>query len=128
MPLIRERVKLLPEARDMMTFFYMPGGVDPDPVQLAGKAFAKDRDRAALLLSEALVAAESVEDWSHERLEEIYRELAARMEAKVGDLFMLMRVALSGRTVSPPLFESLELLGRDRSLDRLRGGLAIADE
>jgi len=39
-----------------------------------------------------------------------------------------LRVAATGRRVSPPLFESLELLGRDRSLDRLRAGLALADE
>lgn len=124
-PLIRERVKLLPEARDMMAFFYMPGGVDPDPVQLLGKAFAKDRDRAALLLSEALVTAESVGDWTHEHLETVYRELAARLEAKPGDLFMLMRVALTARSVAPPLFETMEILGRERTISRLREAAAV---
>ena len=39
-----------------------------------------------------------------------------------------VRVAVTGRRVSPPLFESLELLGRDRTLNRLRAGLALADE
>jgi glutamyl-tRNA synthetase len=124
-PLVRERVKLLPEARNMMAFFYLPDGVDPDPATLLGKAFANDRSRAALLLSETLVLAETVPSWEHGPLEVAYRELAERLGARAGDLFMLMRVAVTGRTVSPPLFETMEILGRDRCVYRLRAAASI---
>jgi glutamyl-tRNA synthetase len=119
-PLVRERVKLLPEARDMMAFFYLPDGVDPDPDTLLGKRFEDDRSRAKLLLSEALLLAESMERWATEFLERDFRDLAERLQVRAGDLFMLMRVAITGRTVSPPLFETMEVLGRERSVSRLR--------
>jgi glutamyl-tRNA synthetase len=125
LPLVRERVKLLSEARDMMAFFYLPDGVDPDPDVLAGKAFANDHGRAALLLSEALVLAEHSDRWTAELLEPAYRELATRLEVKAGDLFMLMRVAITGRTVSPPLFETMEVVGRQRCILRLREAVNV---
>ena len=49
------------------------------------------------------------------------RALAEELGAKAGDLFSLVRVAVTGRRVTPPLFESMEILGRERSLARLRG-------
>jgi glutamyl-tRNA synthetase len=119
-PLVRERVKLLSDARDMLTFFFLPAGVEPDPTLLLGKEFAKDRDRAVLLLSEALVTAETVDDWNHETLEATFRGLAERLDARPRDLFMLMRVATTGRSVAPPLFETMELLGKERVVYRLR--------
>jgi glutamyl-tRNA synthetase len=122
-PYVRERVKLLNEARDMMAFFYLPAGVDPDPSLLLGKAFVNDRQRAGLLLSEALVLAEHVDDWTHETLEREYMALQERLEASRRDFFGLIRVAITGRTVSPPLFESMELVGRERSVLRLREAL-----
>jgi glutamyl-tRNA synthetase len=124
-PLVRERVKLLPEARDMMAFFYLPDGVDPDPDLLLGKAFANDRSRAQLLLSEALVQAEQADEWTSEALEPAYRALAERMQVRAGDLFMLMRVAVTGRTVAPPLFETMELVGRERVVERLRAAVYV---
>jgi glutamyl-tRNA synthetase len=119
-PLVRERVKLLTEARDMMVFFYLPEGVEVEADPLLGKAFKDDRPRAKLLLSEALVLAEHIERWTPEFLERDYRELAERLAVRAGDLFMLMRVAITGRTVSPPLFETMEVVGRERCVSRLR--------
>jgi glutamyl-tRNA synthetase len=45
------------------------------------------------------------------------------MGLKTGDLFGLVRVAVTGRTATPPLFETMEILGRERTLERLRGAL-----
>ncbi|HLF71175.1 MAG TPA: glutamate--tRNA ligase [Dehalococcoidia bacterium] len=119
-PLVRERVKLLPEARDMMAFFYLPDGLDLDAETLAGKAFAGDHDKARLLFSEALVTAEGVDPWNHEALEAAFQALVERLEVKRGDLYMLIRIAISGRPVAPPLFDSMELVGRERCIERLR--------
>ncbi len=121
MPLVKERVKRGPDALNMMGFFYYPGPLpELDVEMLLGKTYRDDRAKAALLLSEALVLAESHEGWSTKPLEDAYRALTERLEVKGRDLFGLMRVAITGRTVSPPLFESMELLGRERCVVRLR--------
>ncbi len=122
-PLVRERVKLLGEARDMMAFFYLPDGVEPDEALLLGKAFAGDRSRAASGLAAALDLAENHERWTAEFHEADYRALAQTLGLKAGDLFMLIRVAITGRTVAPPLFETMAIVGRERCLRRLRDAL-----
>ncbi len=122
-PLVRERVRLLSEARDMMAFFFLPDGLDVDKDLLLGKAFAGEDRRAQSALSAALVTAEGLDGWEHEPLEAAFRALAANLGLKAGDLFMLMRVAVTGRSVAPPLFETMELLGRERCLRRLRDAL-----
>jgi glutamyl-tRNA synthetase len=124
-PLVRERVKLLPEARDMMAFYYLPAGVDPDVDMLLGKAFKDDRTRAQLLASEALVLAEQTEEWTSAALTEAYGDLAERLGATRRDFFGLIRVAVTGRTVAPPLFETMEILGRERCVLRLREAVNI---
>ncbi len=122
-PLVQERVKLLPEARDMIEFFFLPDGVEIVADELLGKTFANDRTRAVQLLSQALVTAEQTEDFSHEPLEAVYRALAEQEGAKPRDLFMLMRVAVTGRSVAPPLFETMEIVGRERCVHRLRAAV-----
>lgn len=122
-PLVKERVKRLDMARDLMDFYYLPDGVYPDAETLLGKEFRDDRSRAVLLLSEALVASERLEPWSSERLLETYRGVAAAAAVKFGDLAALIRVAITGRRVSPPLTESMELLGRERCVARLRAAV-----
>jgi len=104
----------------MMAFFYLPDGVEPDPAMLLGKAFAGEPRRAADLLSEALVLAEGVEAWTAEAIEAAYRALAEQQSVRAGELFMLVRVATTGRSVAPPLFETMELVGRERCVLRLR--------
>jgi glutamyl-tRNA synthetase len=119
-PLIQERVKLLPEARDMMEFFYLPAGVEIDPNLLLGKRFAEDRSMAQLLLQEALVACERVESWDHEALLDALTAVAEEHGIKRGDLLGMVRIAVTGRTVAPPLTESIEIIGRERCLLRLK--------
>jgi glutamyl-tRNA synthetase len=120
-PLVQERVKLASKAADMMGFFYLPDGFpELDVDELLGKAYAGDRAGAALLLSEALLLAEQTPDWAHDAMEQAYRALAERLGVKFRDLAGLMRVAITARSVSPPLFESMEVLGRERCVLRLR--------
>jgi glutamyl-tRNA synthetase len=124
-PLVQERVKLLPEARDMMAFYYLPHGVDPDLDLLLGKGFKDDRSRAQLLCSEALVTAEGIDSWTAQALTDTYGALAERLEASRRDFFGLIRVAVTGRSVAPPLFETMEILGKERCVLRLREALGI---
>ena len=74
------------------------------------------------MLDAALAALEAVGDWSVENIEAALKAaLIDSMGLKPRKAFGPIRVAVTGSTISPPLFESLELLGRDRSLARLRG-------
>jgi glutamyl-tRNA synthetase len=63
-------------------------------------------------------------DWEHAAMEPPMRELAADLGMKPGPLFMGVRVAVTGRKETPPLFETMEVLGRERSLARLQAGIA----
>ena len=125
-PLVRERVKLLPEARDMMAFFYLPDGVDPDADAAAGQGVRATTATAPRCCSRRRSSRPRASTTGRtKRSKQAYRELAARMEVKPGDLFMLMRVAVTGRSVAPPLFETMEILGRERCIPRLREAVAV---
>jgi glutamyl-tRNA synthetase len=65
---------------------------------------------------------EGVEKWATAAIEEALRELAAERELKPKRAFQPIRAAVTGTLVSPPLFESLEILGRDKTLARIRAG------
>lgn len=83
--------------------------------------------RVALARAREVVCALDDADFSAELIEERCRSAAEDAGMKAGDFFAPIRVAVTGRTVSPPLFASLELLGRDRSIARLDVALAKLD-
>jgi glutamyl-tRNA synthetase len=66
--------------------------------------------------------------WDAESIEAAMRELPARLELKPKVVFQAVRVAVTGEMVSPPIFESLELLGRETTLERLGSALALCGE
>ena len=118
-PLIRERVKLLSEVVEYCDFFFSDD-LHYSRDELLGKAF---RDRAAdakAALERSAAGAGALDAWSHDALEAVLRALAEELGVKAGDLFSLLRVAVTGRTITPPLFESMEILGKDRCLARLK--------
>jgi glutamyl-tRNA synthetase len=117
-PLVQERIVVLDDAAQMLAFLLVDDAefaVDP--------AAAKQLDQTVLQAS--IAALEGVADWSATALEEALRAaLIDGLALKPRKAFGPVRAAVTGRTVSPPLFESLELLGRDRSLARLRAAAA----
>ncbi len=123
-PLLQERIKTLAEAVEMAAFLFLPGGVEFSLPDLLGKAFAGAPQEAERALEAALERLEGLEPWEAQALEGLLRPLAQELGLKTGDFFMLLRVAVTGRTVSPPLFQSLELVGKGRTLLRLRAALA----
>jgi glutamyl-tRNA synthetase len=115
MPLVAERMNKLTEAPPMLGFLFADEVEQVDELDDAGR----DVVRAA---HEALAA---LPTWSTAAIEEALREaLIVRLELKPRVAFGPVRIAVTGRKVSPPLFESLELLGRDRSLARLAAATA----
>jgi len=124
-PLVRERIKLLTEISDMADFFFVEGELDYDVATLLEKKFADQPAKAAEALRMVIEGVEPLQAWEHEALEASIRPLAEDMGVKAGDLFGLVRVAVTGKTATPPLFETMELLGRDLALARLRAALGL---
>ena len=120
-PLERERLKRLSEAPEMLSFFFEER-LDYDASLLVPKGL--DAASARGTLEAALATAEGTGDWSVGALETAYRALADRLGVKTGQLFGAMRVAVTGRTVAPPLFDTLSVLGKERCVSRLRAALA----
>jgi len=119
-PLVRERIKVLSEITAMADFFFMDGHLDYDTELLLGKKYAGQPHAASEALSRVVEAIDDLEPWTHEALEGAIRPLAEEMGVKAGDLFGLIRVAVTGKTATPPLFETMEVLGRQTTLQRLR--------
>ncbi|WP_336923019.1 glutamate--tRNA ligase [Aquipuribacter sp. SD81] len=116
-PLVQERMTLLGQARDMLGFLFVPDVallLDRDSVDAL-------RPEAPQVLHAALTALEEVPVWDTASIEAALRAaLVDGLGVKPKFAFAPVRVAVTGRRVSPPLFESMELLGRDGSLARLR--------
>ena len=118
-PLVQTRVQLLGQGRDMLGFLLVPD----DALQLEERAVARLRDSAPAVLDAALSALEPLGDreWTTARLEEVLRAaIVEGLGIKPRLAFGPLRVAVTGRQVSPPLFESMEILGAVSSLARLR--------
>ncbi len=121
-PLIRERIKTLAEAPEYCDFFF-EDALSYDEATLLGKAFAA-RPADAKAAFEAASAAFAAASWDHESLEAAGRALAEQLAIKPGDLFSLLRVAVTGKKISPPLFETMEILGKERCIARI--GAAVS--
>ena len=119
-PLIQERIKLLSDAVDMADFFFREGELDYPVETLLGKRFADAPAEAARALETVMAHIDGLEPWEHGQLEGAIRPLAEELGCKTGDLFGLIRVAVTGKTATPPLFETMAILGRERTLGRLR--------
>ena len=116
--LVQTRIVVLGDAWDLLKF------LNDREFVLDEKSAAKElRGQAVGVLDAALAALEAVGEWTTEAIEAALKAaLLEEMELKPRKAFGPIRVAATGATVSPPLFESLELLGRERSLARLRAG------
>ncbi|HSO53628.1 MAG TPA: glutamate--tRNA ligase [Actinomycetes bacterium] len=120
-PLVQERVNHLTEVPGMVGFLLT------DEVELDPAAAAKvltDDGRAFLV--EAGKRLEEVEPWAAAGVEATLRGLQTERDLKPKVAFQPVRLAITGRLVSPPLFESMELLGKPRSLARLERAVAVA--
>lgn len=122
-PLIRERVTVLSEIPEMVRFLFVSG----TEFDFAADATAGLDAAAADVLAAAHDVLSALETWSTATIESALRTtLLDQMGLKPRSAFGAVRTAISGRRISPPLFESMEILGRQVSLDRihlLRGTL-----
>ncbi len=116
-PLVHERMTTLTESVDMLGFLFVDeGDFERDPADVE-KLLNEDGKAVVKAAHDALT---SLDSWETTAIDEALRKaLVEDLGLKPRNAFGPVRVAVTGRRVSPPLFESLELLGRDRSLARL---------
>lgn len=114
MPGLKVRTKTLVELADNATFY-----IEPLPLKMEEKAKELLTPEALSQISAFSQALAETSNWSEAALEELAREFAEKHELKLGKLAQPMRAALTGRTVSPSIFEVMSVLGKEATLERL---------
>ncbi len=115
-PLIRERIRLLNDVLHAADFFFIQELPPYDPAQLIPKK--GDAALARKVLEKAREVLAKTE-FTHAALEQALRSASEELGVKAGQMFQPIRVAVSGRTASPPLFEMLEVLGKETTVERI---------
>ncbi len=124
-PLVQERLVTLDEAPQWVGFFFQED-VTPIPQELVGaKMTAQESAQAA---RRALAVLEGLPRLTLELAEPPMRALAEELGLQAGQLFGILRVAVTGQKVSPPLFESMEIIGKEKVLQRLRNAISLLDK
>lgn len=115
--LIQERMKRLAEANELLFFFYKTP--DAKPVL---EEFWKDKDVHTLqdAVESLIPTIATIETIDHETWEQSVRAVAEKYTLKAGDLFMALRIAITGSKNSPPLFETMRVLGDDVCVERIK--------
>jgi len=121
LPLIQERIIMLNEVPQMLKFLFTKSfAVDAESVSKITD------DGSKQILKRSLKELEAVSEWNHENIEAVLRaSLIEEMALKPRIAFTALRIATTGSTISPPLFESMELLGKEACLLRINAGLAL---
>jgi len=114
--LIQERAKTLAEVPQLASFFFLDELQYDTNLLLSGKLDAQSAAKAITIASQKL---EKVTTWDATTLEGILRPLAAELNLGTGKFFGLLRVAVTGRTAAPPLFQTMAVLGKEKCLKRL---------
>ena len=115
-PLIQERMKLLRDVATVADFFFVEELAPYDPAELIPQKGDAAMARAALEKARQSLAAT---EFTHDRLEAALRRASEELKIKAGQMFQPIRVAVCGRKNAPPLFGTLEALGKERCLHRI---------
>ena len=118
LPVVQERLPRLGAVGELIGFLYV-NQIEPDPAQLVPKRWDAATTVEALSAAREAIAAVGQVSFEADELEPPLRALAEARGWKAGDLFMAIRVAITGRTATPPLFDTMVALGYERTLDRL---------
>jgi glutamyl-tRNA synthetase len=124
LPVLHERLPTLGAIGELAGFLWVDE-LDIDPGRLIPKRWDAATTRDGLAAARATIRTVGEVTFEADELEPPLRLLAEARGWKPGDLFMAIRVAVTGRTATPPLFDTLVALGRDRTLERLDRALAL---
>ena len=121
---LQVRLKNLTEAPTMGGFFFKDE-VFPEAETLIGKKMDAESALALAREIEKLVA--SLPDFSMDSANQPFRDLAKEMGTKVGNVFGFLRDSLTAQKVSPPVFETMEIIGREKVLERIKKGVVLLE-
>ncbi len=121
-PLIQERIVTLDDAVGFGGFFFEET-VQPDPADLIGKNMSPEE--TIQVLKNVYDGLAELQDMQHATAEPAMRALIEEMGLSAGQVFGVMRIAITGQKVSPPLFESMQIIGREKVLSRLKTAVQI---
>ena len=124
-PLIQERLVTLDDCLAFGGFFFKET-VEPDPEELIAKGL--NAKQSAEIAWKAYKILDSLLEITHATAEEPLRNLVEEMELKPNQVFGILRVAVTGQKVSPPLFESMEVIGRDKVLQRILKAIELLEK
>jgi len=124
-PLIRERLVTLDEAPQWAEFFFQET-VTPNPEELVGKKITPAE--SAVVARKCLQVLEGLPEITAETAEPPMRRLVEDLVLSANQVFGILRVAVTGQTVSPPLFESMEIVGKEKVLERVRNAIAVLEK
>ncbi|MBI2965290.1 MAG: glutamate--tRNA ligase [Chloroflexi bacterium] len=115
-PLVQDRLKTLRDAADLIDFLYAPE-IRPEPAEVVQKGMTVATTASSL--GRSLQVLREAEPFEHPVLDARHRALAEELGLKTGQLFGALRVAITGKKVAPPLFETMEVLGRKLCVERV---------
>lgn len=121
LPLVQERAKTLLEVVELTKFFFVDE-LGYEPSMLIGKNM--DNDSTISALKAAQQKLKPLTAFDADSLEAVLRPLAPELGLKTGQLFSVLRVAVTGQTAAPPLFDTMAVLGKERCLKRIEAALA----
>jgi glutamyl-tRNA synthetase len=124
-PLIQNRIVTLDDAPVMGGFFFRED-IQPDPGDLVGKNMTPAESAASALKAYEILA--GLPEIRQDTAEEPLRSLAESLGLSAGQLFGILRAAVTGQTVSPPLFESMAVIGKTKVLERIQEAIAILEK
>lgn len=117
LPLIYERLEKLSDVEELSSFFYQD--IEVDQALLLKKG---DKELVEKQLNQ-LISALSEDDWTVANIEQVIRGLQEDHQYKKNQFFMMVRIAVTGKKATPPLFETMEVLGKELTLERLKTAL-----
>lgn len=124
-PIIKERLVTLDEALEKIRFLFITN----EELTFDETAVSKLKENAGEVVESAISVLDTIDDWTTENIEAALREdLVGKLGIKPRFAFNPVRLGTSGQQVSPPLFESLDILGKDESLARLKKFAAFLSE
>ena len=121
-PLVRERLKTLQDAAPLVKFVFSEN-ISVQPAELVQRGM--DAEKTVVGLKAARAGLAALDDFDTQSIEDLLRPMAKKLGIKVGQLLGSLRAAVTGQKVSPPIFESLEALGREKSLSRIENAIAM---
>jgi glutamyl-tRNA synthetase len=118
LPVVQERLPTLSAVGDLISFLFV-NDVKPELSLIVPKRWDLTTTVAGLTAARHTIAAVGPVTWEVDEIEPPLRRLVEERGWKAGDLFMAIRVAVTGRTATPPLFDTMVALGHERTLARL---------